>query len=543
MPRISIDGHPLISYDYSASKEIYWEKLSQFIVSKYGNQIFKEHSLVEGILLDSFQFLVGEFKFILSTENNYSFYTYIFWLHEESIKIHIKTISGLKLEDIDESELARYRRILKLILEQGCEINFEWGEFPDSSQLMEMDKKIQHLLYIATWMYSFADFIAFQKMVKECHSVSFNDDGYLKVDWQHHFGFIYNKLFPLLSGDYEEATFDENAVKDLKEKINECFSIDYDYAGGIIFEIKKHHNPKDPYLQTIEPFVLPINLSKQFGISEENAKVFYHGLTLTRENKLSIENIILKPYSTRRYMFRPILVYTIDGVKRALVGAEKFSESILVLSTNALQWNAMLDEWKQNPCISKFVSDKGNKHDKILEDEIEEAVKKNNLIFSRGIKSFTQYADNVNIENALVGEIDFIILNLETKTMYVTEVKYNRARYEPVGYRNDYSNFKNIYEKKMTRKVKWIKDNIQIVAEHFSILNDIPNLDLSGFNTKGVFFINTPTFYMFNGDYKAITLKNVSDYIIGKYDYPEFTLSIDDKKTIIKHPYFKKPIV
>jgi len=542
MPRITIDGHPVISYDYSTSREKYWTKLSQFVISKYGNQTFKEHIIVETILLDSFQFLVDEFKDLLSTESNYSFYTYVFWLHEESIKIYVKTLGGLKLEEIDESEFARYRRILKLILEQGCEIDFEWGKFPNSTELVEMDKKIQDLLYLGTWIYTFADYIAFQKMVEECHYIDFNEEEYIKVDWQHHYGIVYKELFPLLSEDYEKATFDENAVDELKTKINECFNINYDYAGGVIFEIKKHHNPKDPSLQTIEPYVLPINLSKQFNISEESAKLFYNGLTITRENKLSIENVILKPYSTERYMFRPILVFTIRGVKRALVGTEKFVESVMVLSTNALHWNAMLSEWKENPCISKFVIKKGNEHDKILEDEIEKIVKKNNLIFSRSIKSLTQKGDNVNIENATVGEIDFIIVNFETKTVFITEVKYNRARYEPVGFRNDYSNFKRTYEKKMTRKVKWIKENLSILSEHFSILNNLQNLDLSDFTIEGVFFINTPTFYMFNGDYEAITLKNISDYLIGKYDYPEFKIIEDKKEIIVKHPYFKKPI-
>jgi len=542
MPRLIIDSHPVISYDYNTSREKYWTRLSLFVISKYGKKTFKEHSKVETILLDAFQFLLNDFKKILSTEENYSFYTYIFWLHEQSIMLYVKTLSGFKLKEIDENEFARYRRILKLVLEQGCDIDFEWGKFPNSIELEKMDEKIQDLLYLGTWIYTFADYIAFQKMIEECHYIDFNEQEYIKVDWQHHYGFVYNELFPTLKTDYEKATFDENSVDELKTKINECFNISYDFAGGIIFEIKKHHNKKDPSLQTIEPYILPKNLSNQFEISEYDANLFYNGLTITRENKLSIENVILKPYSTQRYMFRPILVYNIGGVERALVGSEKFIESIMVLSTNALHWNAMLSEWLEIPCIAQFVIKKGNEHDKILKDKIEQIIKENKHLYSRNVKSIIQKGDNIKINNEIAGEIDFIIVNQKEKIIFVTEVKYNRARYEAVGYRNDYSNFTKTYEKKLTKKVNWIKDNLKVLTEHFSILYTISDLNLFDYKVEGVFFINTPTFYMFNGIYKGITLKQVSEYINDKYEYPEFIIDNENSVSIINHPYFKKPI-
>src|SRR5690606_36895155 len=132
---------------------------------------------------------------------------------------------------------------------------------------------------------------------------------------------------------------------ELRAKVEECFGVKYDFAGGIIFEIQKHHNPQSPNLQTIEPAVLPLNLVHQYGISQDVAEIFYNGLTISRNNKLTIEEAILKPHSTKRFMFRPILVYNIGGEERALVGKEKFVESVIVLSTNAIHWNAMYEEW------------------------------------------------------------------------------------------------------------------------------------------------------------------------------------------------------
>jgi len=118
MPRVYIDSIPVISYDHGA-REKYWTALSSFLIKKYGKQLFTDHSMVEIILLDGFQFLVDKFKTLLLSEKSLAFFLYVYWLHEQSINLYFKTLEGLKLEKIDENEFAIYRRILKLILETG----------------------------------------------------------------------------------------------------------------------------------------------------------------------------------------------------------------------------------------------------------------------------------------------------------------------------------------------------------------------------------------------------------------------------------------
>src|SRR5690606_22127304 len=137
---------------------------------------------------------------------------------------------------------------------------------------------------------------------------------------------------------------------------------------------------------------------------------------------LTIEEAILKPHSTKRFMFRPILVYNIGGEERALVGKEKFVESVFVLSTNAIHWNAMYEEWLKLKCIQSFITKKGNDHDKILEDKIEEIVKGKDFYYCRNIKSFKQpNADNIRIDNQLAGEIDLIVINKKLKKIFVAD--------------------------------------------------------------------------------------------------------------------------
>lgn len=547
MPRIIVDNKIVISYDYTA-KDKYWTALSKHLISKHGNQHFTDHHQVEKILLDGFEFLVQQFKQLISKEKRYTFFLYVFWLHEQSIQIHIKTLGDFELEGIDASEFAMYRRVLKLILEQGCDIDLIKGDSPDCDEVLRMDATIQELLYLATWMYGFADRIAFQKMVEECHDIYFDSQNLLVIDWQYHYGQTYKELFPKLTEDYTQGTFDYNALEELKGKIEECFNVKYNFAGGIIWRIQEHHNPQEPQLQTIEPDFLPLNLVNEFGISKELAETFYKGLTLSRDTKLPLEEVILKPYSTERYMFRPILVYNINGKDRALVGKEKFAESMVVLATNAIHWKAMYTEWRTLKCIQSFMNLKDHEHDRILEDKIEEVVKSKGFLYCRNLKSLKQLNKiNVRIDNNVSGEIDFIIINQDLKTVFVSEVKYNRARYEAVGYRNDYSNFTDTYEKKLAKKVKWVGENLNTLVEHLRIVYNRNEIDLSGFSVTGIFIINTPTFYMFNGAYKAITLKQIGDFIEGKYEYPELFIFGKDgnEETLMRvtHPYFKKPII
>lgn len=543
MARLKIEGKVVLSYEYENYVDFYWPKLSNALTAKYGKDKITDKTIVENVLLDSFSFLVEEFKKLISSETNYRFFSYVFFLHEQSLEIYKDMLGGYQLTQIKESDFARYRRILKLILEQGCDIDLTMGNFPNGNEVLEMDKKIQDLFYLGTWIYTFADYIAYQKMIEEANYIEFDEKGHLVLGWQHHYGAIYKEFFPKLMSDYEKGTFDENAIHELKEAINNCFGINYDYAGGIIFEIKKHFRPEAPQLQTIEPYVLPHNLKEQFGIDKDIAECFYNGLSLSRDNKMTLEEVILKPYSTERYMYRPILIYNIDGVQRALVGEQKFVESMLVLATNAISWNTIPLDWKENPLMVKFISKKGNEHDKILEDKIEQILLEKKLLYCRNIKSFKQpQGGNIRIDNELAGEIDYIVVNVELKKIFVADSKYNKVKYEAVGYRTDNTNFIKSYEPQLQKKISWITENKVILQDHLKIIYNIAELDLSEFKVDGIFFINTPTFYMFNGKYKAITLKQIPDYIEGKYEYPTvFYENENGVKSIINHPYFVKP--
>lgn len=72
------------------------------------------------------------------------------------------------------------------------------------------------------------------------------------------------------------------------------------------------------------------------------------------------------------------------------------------------------------------------------------------------------------------------------------------------------------------------------------------NYSILDFEVEAIFFINTPTFYMLNGKYKAITLTRIKEYIEGSWDYPTIKLRDNANKQFLNytHPYFSKmPII
>ncbi|MES2514710.1 MAG: hypothetical protein V4580_11225 [Bacteroidota bacterium] len=539
MPRVKEDSKIIISYS-SDPRDIYWRKLSDTIISTYGRVKISHHKLVKQVLLDVYDFLIKELDQIIHEEKGFGFYLYVFWLHEQSLDLYFKKLKGYKLQNIDESEFATYRRILKLILEQGCDYNFQWPATPTGTEVLRMDEKIQDILYLGCWAYHIADNIAYQNMVGDYHFIFFDEDSYLGVDYKYHYGHAYELTVKKAVPDYAKGTFDNKAQEELSEAVKKCMNIDFVFSRNQIQEIQKFHSSNGSSLQTIEPYVLPKNLEAN-GTEIVNAEIYYSGLTISIDNRLSIDQIIRKPYSMQRYFFRPILVYTIEGVKRALVSLNKFDESLMVIATNAIHWNALPDEWLQNKCLKDFMHRKEDEHDKILENEIESDIKKLGLLYDRNIKSLKRFNGNNIVIEHNPGEIDFIIINLNIKKVFVADAKYHRARYEGVGYYSDYSKFVG-YEKRMKIKIDWIKGHREQVAEHISIVNNIEALDISDYEIEGVFFINTPTFYMFNGDFKAITLNKIADFISGQFDFPRYQVETDDNIMYLQHPYFRKPV-
>ncbi|EHM7982815.1 hypothetical protein MC916_004062 [Elizabethkingia anophelis] len=540
MAKINIAGHILFTYEYNPYKEIYWNEISQMMIEKYGNDIIDNFEKVNECLNECFLYFIKKFEEIVFNIDNFKFYCYVFRLHEDSLKLMLKERSReLDLfETVEESHFAVYRRILKIILEQGCKMEMQWGTI-DATLAHQFNENIEKLYYIGMQLYMFADKIAYHRMLNGAYFISFEEND-IVINWKNNYGTVEHHLMSYFSKGYETSVVDESGVTELRQKIEECYGIDYDKTFGIPFFLKKLFSANP--CQTIEPYVLPINLMSEFGdLTNEDAENIYKGLSISKDNCLSLIDTILKPYSTERFLYRPFLIYNINNKRRLLTSEDKFSESIYVLATNAVQWNTLNAEWRQKKCFQKYINKKGNEHDKLLEDRIEQYFKTNRILFVRNIKSFkTATHNNINVDNAICGEIDFIFIDDVRKEIVVADSKYNKARYEAVGYRQDFTNFEKKYEPQLQKKIDWVTNNISIVNQHFIKIYNDKNIDFTSYKVIGMFLINTPTFYMFCSNYFAVDIENFGHYIKGRDVYPDITLQLeDDNQKVYTYPYFK----
>jgi hypothetical protein len=534
MGKVYEDGHAILTYEESLS-EIYWTQLSEYLRGKYSDQDFSNNEMTEIILKDAFQFLADKFKEIIHQETSFSFYLLAFNLHEESIKLYFKTLEGYRFVGIQENEFALYRRILKLVLEQGCDIDLNWGSFT-IIEARRIEIVLQHLIYIATLLYDLSDRIAYCKMVDNCYKIEIEADIFA-ISLNNHFGLIFDTIPMIMEGQYEAAICDMEAGTDLNHKVLECFGFTLADFISVVRMIQSHHNPAHPNTQTIEPYVIPINLAGLYGRELDLMKLFCDGLIINRTNKPSLETTIYKPTAEYRYAFRPILVYNIGGEERALIGYQKMNETLQVLTTNALHWDGLPSEWQKIPEIKLFMDQKSNNHESTYLNKVKELVVGCEAIADYNVEVLKKRNNqDLNIISN-PGEIDCIIVIPEYRRIIVADIKYNRAKYEAVGWQKDFSNFKKKYESKLKEKVDWIRDNRPALQEHFEVKLGLRDISLLDFSVEGCFFINTPTFYMFNGEFRAITIFELPQFLNGWLGTTIF--DPDNRANRYDHPYFK----
>lgn len=546
MVRITKDKSLFITAD-KRSADKYRKELANAVHSEFGTAVYKEKNKVTEILKFAYDWAANKFIETVHAHKSVKFVYYLLANHESSIRLYLRGLSEdlLKSEGIDENLLALNRRILKLALEQTCDVDYSFNDgLPNPlplSVVRDYSEAVEDLLYLGDRLFAFSEHLAEQRMMEEGIEIDLSQEE-LIIQRQHHYDAIYPMMDNLFKEGFRTGIMNDNIVKELRGQIKKCMGIDYDFAGQQMFEIKAHHNPKEPAFQTIQPHILVENLVQVLKVDEQEAKRFYDGLTLSRGNKLAIKDSIYFSGSMRRHMFRPILILNVDGEPRALVGESKWRESLTVMATNGFQWQQAPEEWKLNPCFNAYLDLKSNEHDRLLEDEAMVILDRKKLYYEHHVTKLDPLkGPSVSVDHKDCGEMDFIIIDLAAKKIMVTDSKYHRAKYEMVGFSGDFTNFRKEYEPKMDKKIKYIRANIQLVKENFQKHHGLPDIDLSEYTVEGLFIINTPTFYALNGKYPAVTINLLEEFISLEYVYPTAEVKNYPQKgetKIISHPYF-----
>ena len=527
------------------SVDKYHPQLCAYVQSFHSAGNFQDDASVKKIIETYFNWCVQIFEQIIRENNDMQFMHYLFTYHESSISLWYRSVQKENLQvkyGINKEDLILNRRILKLALEQMCEINFTKLSEPSTELFQQYDTVIEDLMYVGNELYNAALFLAEMRVLPETLQVVIESNGLLHITRKCIFEYLFNELSCTMKIDFEKGIFDAEGVNQFKDEIQKSFGINYDFAADIIVQIKKYLNPNNWEIQTIEPGILVENLEKT-NVVKINAENFYAGLILSKENKLALRDSVYQVNNMERYFFRPILEIMVNGKRRHMIGINKWAESMTVLITNNFQWNKAPEEWKKNNDFKQYLEKKSEEHDSLLEDEVEKVLNENSIPFLRNVTSFNDGKIAKSLILKGVGEIDFIWVDNKRNRIVVADCKYNRARYDMIAFSSDSSNFKNEYEKKIINKVEWIKSNRDLVGKHFKKKYPELNLDIHQLAIEELFIINTPTFYMYTGRLNTVCFFNLLQFMQDQYQHPNLTLHIKNGfKTKIQfksYPYFK----
>lgn len=537
------DGKLIAWYQKNTIKK-YRPIISKLLIDKFSKGPFSESKMTE-ILFFTLKWYQDEFLKILQKENELTFYQGLFLLHEFSCVFHQERPNTSPVKELDTKEFAVYRRILKLCLEQACDLKLVSKETASQEYLKSKEDVIDNLLYLGDFVFVCSNLLAEQGLVEDCVDLKFTDENQFYFDHKHHYGFLINELMKSYKGHIDRAVTGENDFNDFMEASKKCLGVEYGQVLGTIQAIHNHFEAGKFALD--EWFIYPKNLENLYGVPFVKGETFFKGLTLSKDNKMSLQDAVYKPHNTNKYLYRPFLIWNVDGKDLTFVGDRSFVESIMSLCTNSFGWNKYPKEWN-NECFKEFIKQKVIFNDKILEDEAENIFKDNSIIYDRNLTNLKKWnGQHKDIENEECGEIDFLFLH--NNKIYIADSKHQLARYDMNNFRNDYSYFevnKKSYNKTIERKLNFLKSKTKEVEEHFQVIQNDKSLQIQSYKFEAIFIINTPTFIMHNNQFRLYTLKSLEDVVQNKFIDQTYNLIIDEEEhqriLSISYPYFKKPI-
>ncbi|MBO9561149.1 MAG: hypothetical protein J7621_00185 [Niastella sp.] len=525
----------------------YRKEISDLILDRFGRGPFTSDTVKE-ILIFCQNYYINAFEQVCVNESSYTFYKMIFRWHEQSVEIRQSNHFHNLPEGLDKGYFSCYRRILKMVLEQGCLVDMLSGEKEDLIFRKRIEPIVDDLLYLGEMIYRFGESIAEQDMVEDISDITFDLDNLYIQQRRHHYESIFKYIVTETEKSKDEFVIDKNASEDFKIALQGSFGIEYDKMLELLRMLFIHFNlkPGECLSAYSEHFIK--DAINHTSVVESNLKNFLAGLTLNRDNKMPISELVRRPHSISRYLYRPLLQWTVDRKAFYMIGLFIWNEAENNLLLNAIPWGKYPVEWERDKNIKKYVNRKKDEHDKWLDDAVEDILIGERLQFDRGVKKLVTVKKSYTLMKKGVGEIDFIIICPAIKKILVTECKHLLGRYDMVNWKNDYDHFigdgKNEgYNARIRGKVDWISQHKEVLEEHFKLKYKATTLSLKEFTIEGIFVINTPTFYMYNSVFRIYTFHRLKEVITGEYTDPKFSMWVDggDYTTtyFIKYPYCK----
>ncbi|HWD87169.1 MAG TPA: hypothetical protein VG367_03515 [Mucilaginibacter sp.] len=533
-------------YKAEKSAEVRFRKeLSRLLIDQYGKGPFIQEQ-IQTIITYCLNYYIDHFKNICIEEQHFYFYQFVFMLHEDAVELAVLHKSKLNSNNISGEYFSIYRRILKFILETACDVNIVIKK-PGPNALKEIYQTLDELIFLGDMILACVSSYAEQSMIEDVCEIQFDKNDLYVFSRRHHYNFVFDQIINEWTTNVEKVVVDTN-FDDLFQAVHRCFGIHYQDVGHLIADIHTQHH----FTNGFNWDALPSNLGRLFSIPYSIAEQFFKGLTLDKHNKMSLLDLACRPYNMNRYLYRPIIIWNVNGKDFAFCGKNAWTEAIIQLISNAIPWGKASVEWMNNDCFKRYVHTKENDHDKWLDDAAEKILEKENCFFDRNIKKLKNGIDSVNIDVKDLGEIDFVIIVPEIKKILVTDCKHLLTRYDAVNMKNDFNAFtkpsgkKKSYNQTMNNKTTWFEANKSVVQSHFRLKYDQPDLNLDEYRVEGIFIINTPTLYMYSSKYRIYTIDQLQRVIRGNFAGKKYLVHIDNESESriinVTYPYFKKPV-
>lgn len=546
MPIYQTDGNLIAAQYMKSSGKKYLPEISKRIVAKFGTGPFTTAGVTETLWF-AFNWYCDLFLQLAQSETEVAFYQSLFGLHEFASKLHGENPNKSPAPGLmTDGDFAMYRRVLKLCLEQACDLDLVRNkQFPTGKYLKRKERLVDELLFTGEKIYEVFDALSQQHLIDDCIDLKFKEDGTYYFANKHHYGRIMFEINKETNDHLSYAVIGKNEQRDFKAAIKRCLNVDFEEGIATIIAMQERNQKHGGKMAMEEWYAYPSNFSSLFNVTYENAETFYKGLTLDRNNKMPLKEAIQKPQHLNKYLYRPFLVWNVDGVERTIVGLSILTESVVSLYSNAIAWKKYPPEWKSE-CFVEYVNRKAGSNDKILEDEAELLLQKHKAIYSRNVTALKRWDNkNFGIDTQECGEIDFLILI--DNVLYVADSKHLLSRYDMSTYRNDYAAFetnKKAYNATAVKKVNFLKKRVFALEEHFQVeLND-RQFRLGNVQIEAIFIVNTPTFMMYNNPFRIYTLRDFKLVLDGKYTDKVYKVPVvegESKTMQISYPYFKKP--
>jgi len=546
MEEIKINGLTVYMRTKAPEKK-YRSELSNLLIKTFGHKSYSDHESARKALTFSYDYFCDKFHNLCNHENSLLFYQFILSQHEQTTEIaHFSEYADFP-DGCDMNYISIYRRVLKWILEQACDISLHTSEKPDDKFVTRAKSLLDELLYLGDTLFTCASVYAEQDMIEDVAEIIFDSNKKFAIQHKHHYDEIINLIQDSYAGVSVKTVADEDGINDLKRALDDCFGLKYDNLSSLIAEIHNTNKDKGGQYCGFGWESLPLSAESVFKLPVDQARVFYRGLTLDKTNKLDLQELVIRPHTMFRYMYRPILIWNINGEDFAYIGKNGFTESIIQLATNCIPWGKAPLEWVSNKCFLDYVNSKRDSHDKWLDDLVEKKLKDESIKYFRNITSIDSEEGSLSLIVPNVGEIDFLIIEHETKTIYVADCKHLQGRYDMISQKSDYTHFikPNGYNDKIKNKVDFISSHLAEVNYHNKTKYGTEEPDISEYKTEGIFIINQPTFYMYNSDYRIYMVKDIIDVIKRRKVDEVFNIMIEDDDSVkmqnISYPYFRKP--